>query len=482
MSTGAAALTDAEVGAPQARDESGVLQRRSAESFDAALDATEEYAQDGGIRYGVPTLQVRFADGTRSLELDYAGHEIIAETLVITLHDRYYPLDVRLHYRIAGDVIERFAVLHNDGDPVTVLRFDSATWVLPHRDGYRVSHVAGIWSAETQLQRRPLAIGETVFTSRRGITSHHANPWALIDDGSATEDHGEVWGIALAWSGSWRLTIQQTPFGRVSMSAGFGHDGVSWQLAPGEELATPVAAGLYRAGGFGDTSRGWHDYVRGHVLPEPAEVRPVLFNSWEATLFDIEAVQQAELAERAAVLGAELFVVDDGWFRDDDRAGLGDWKVKRRQFPDGLGPLADRVRELGMAFGIWVEPEMVNPDSDLCREHSDWVLHYPHRARSELRNQLVLNFARDDVREWAFGWLDRLVRDTGAEYVKWDMNRTFSEAGWPENLTDLAAAAAAGVSTSECSPVPTRCGRRTIPMPPIGCASSTGSPRSIRPR
>jgi alpha-galactosidase len=191
---------------------------------------------------------------------------------------------------------------------------------------------------------------------------------------------------------------------------------------------------MFSTGGFGGASRAWHSYVRRHVLQHPSEPRPVLFNSWEATFFDIDAGRQAELASRAAGLGVELFVVDDGWFRPykDDRAGLGDWRINPDVFPDGLGPLIEHVHGLGMAFGIWVEPEMVNPDSDLYRSRPDWVLHQPHRARSELRNQLVLNFGRDDVRSWAFDWLNRLVHGTGITFLKWDMNRTFSEAGWPE--------------------------------------------------
>lgn len=415
-----------------ARAEVGARQGEGA-GFDGTRDGTEEYAYDGGVRHGVPSLQVRFADGTRALELEYATHAIDGSSLVISLRDRHYPLDVSLHYRVVGDVIERHVVVRNRGAELTLLRFDSATWVVPQLDAYRVSHVTGMWGAETQLERVAVPVGEVVFTSRRGITSHQANPWAMVDDGSATEAAGAVWAVALAWSGSWRLTVQRTPLGRVSVSTGFGHDGVSWRLAPGEELTTPITAGLYTSEGFGAASRAWHEYARREVLPHPDELRPVLFNSWEATLFDISAAQQASLASAAAGLGVELFVVDDGWFRPgrDDRAGLGDWVVNRSLFPEGLAPLAAHVRQLGMDFGIWVEPEMVNPGSDLYRVHADWTLHYPNRARSELRHQLVLNFARDDVRTWAYVWLDALLRDTDAAFLKWDMNRVFTEAGWP---------------------------------------------------
>jgi alpha-galactosidase len=192
-----------------------------------------------------------------------------------------------------------------------------------------------------------------------------------------------------------------------------------------------VLAGLHSAHGFGAASRVWHDYIRRHVLPR-TDPRPVLYNSWEATAFGVSETGQAELAQRAARIGAELFVVDDGWFgiRDSDHAGLGDWHVDPRKFPNGLKPLVEEVRRLGMEFGIWVEPEMVNPDSDLYRAHPDWVISFPDRDRSEIRNQCMLNYARPDVRDWAFGWLDALVRDHGIAFLKWDHNRYVTEPGW----------------------------------------------------
>jgi alpha-galactosidase len=204
-------------------------------------------------------------------------------------------------------------------------------------------------------------------------------------------------------------------------------------LRPGERWRTPVFAGLYSAAGFGATSRQWHGYARAHVLPAPQEPRPVLYNSWEGTWFDVNEANQRELAAVAAELGVELFVLDDGWFgrRTSDRSGLGDWWSNPDRFPDGLGPLIAEVHRLGMGFGIWVEPEMVNPDSDLYRTHPDWVLHMPRRDRTEQRNQLVLNFARPDVAAWAHGWLDRLLADNEIDFVKWDMNRAFTEPGWP---------------------------------------------------
>lgn len=394
-------------------------------------------------------LQIRFADGVRDLELRWSGQSRSEDSdgalLIMEFTDRHYPLTVEAHFRVHADtdVMERHLLLRHTGDPaatdpVRVIRADSATWTLPLLEDYRLSQVHGRWGAETRLHRTGLPYGETLFTSRRGVTGHQSNPWAMVDDGTAGEEYGAVWSCALAWSGSWRLTARRLPTERVALSAGFGHDPVTWELEPGGELRTPVTAGAYTEGGFGAASRAWHHYLLTHVLPHPQETRPVLFNSWEATEFDVNLAGQSALAERAAELGVELFVVDDGWFgaRTHDAAGLGDWTPNAERFPDGLGPLIGRVHELGMRFGLWIEPEMVNPDSGLYRAHPDWVLHHPHRQRTEHRNQLVLNLARPDVAEWLHTTVDELVTKNPIDFLKWDMNRPFTEAGWPEAQRD----------------------------------------------
>ncbi|MFJ8107916.1 alpha-galactosidase [Streptomyces sp. NPDC096132] len=418
-------------------------------SFEDPADGTLDLDTAGAMRYAHAGVQVRFPDGVRDLEPRLLGYEQIdhpdgGSELVLRFADRRYPLTVDTHYRVrtTTDVIERHLVLRHTGTetdgPVTVVRADSATWVLPRLGEYRLSQVRGQWSAETRLHRTALPYGELMLTSRRGTTGHQANPWAMIDDGRTDEEHGAVWSCALAWSGSWRLTAQRLPTERVTLSAGFGHDPVTWELAPGQELTTPLCAGAYTEGGFGAASRLWHRHVLDQVLPHPDELRPVLYNSWEATEFDIEVTGQIALAEKAAKLGVELFVMDDGWFgaRTHDAAGLGDWTPNPERFPDGLGPLIDRVHELGMQFGLWVEPEMVNPDSDLYRARPDWVLHHPTRQRTEHRNQLVLNLARPDVAAWLHGRLDELVTKNEIDFLKWDMNRPFTEAGWPDAEAD----------------------------------------------
>ncbi|HEX4703810.1 MAG TPA: glycoside hydrolase family 36 N-terminal domain-containing protein, partial [Pseudonocardiaceae bacterium] len=280
-------------------------------SFETMPDP-DELAAAAGPRFGPPSLALRYADGTAAVEWTYVGYDLDGGHLTVRLADRHYPLAVKLHYRVHddSDVIERWTTVHNTGadDPITLVRLDSAAWTLPSRSDYRVSHVAGGWSSECQLHRTPVPVAETVFTSRRGITSHQANPWLMLDAGDADEDTGEVWSAALAWSGSWRITLHRDPTGRVGWTGGFGHDTTSWLLAPGESLDTPVFAGLYARNGFGETSRAWHDYTRAHVLRHPAEPRPVLYNSLEATAFDVSEQGQLALATTAADLGVELFV------------------------------------------------------------------------------------------------------------------------------------------------------------------------------
>ncbi|GLL08226.1 alpha-galactosidase [Dactylosporangium matsuzakiense] len=412
-------------------------------SFSRPAEIEELLPVDGGLRWGVPALQVT-VDRVRSLELRFVRVDPVceddADRLDITLEDRAFPIEVVLHTRVYtdSDVIARWVTLRHRATretAVKVSRLDSGSWFVPDAEDYRYRAVCGAWAEEGQLQQGRLPVGELTFTSRQGITGHHANPWIMIGGPDVGEEHGEVWSVALAWSGSWRMTTTRRPEGGTAVTAGFGHEGVRWTLPAGAELVTPMILGRYGADGFGGTSRGWHDHVRRRILPAGDEDRPVLYNSWEATGFEVTAPEQLSLARRAAALGAELFVVDDGWFgrRDDEHSSLGDWWPHRKRFPDGLRGLFDGVRALGMGAGLWVEPEAVSPDSDLYRVHPDWVLHLENRRRDRKRDQLVLNFARAEVRDWALEWLDRLVADLRLDYLKWDMNRPFTQAGWPDS-------------------------------------------------
>ncbi|WP_433086629.1 alpha-galactosidase [Dactylosporangium sp. CA-052675] len=401
-------------------------------SWESPLDGREEYPSDTGLRFTEPALALRFGDDGRAVRWVLARAEADRGHLRLRYRELTRPVRLTLHYRVVPghDVLERWAELDTDV-PVEVVRADSAAWCLPAREGARLSSLHGRWGADSRLERTDLPAGTVRLGSRRTTTSPMHNPWVALDDGTATETHGEVWTAALAWSGTWRVDVQRLPVGRVVVNAGAGHEPPVARLAAGGRYETPKSCGLYSGEGFGGASRAWHAYVRGEVLPHGDELRPVLYNSWEATGFLLDEANQMALAERAAALGCELFVMDDGWFgaRVADNAGLGDWLPNSARFPDGLGPLIARVHELGMAFGIWVEPEMVNPDSDLYRAHPDWVYASDGYPRHELRHQLVLDVGRAEVADWLHDWLDRLLTEHDIAFVKWDMNRPVTDPG-----------------------------------------------------
>ncbi|HEY1217420.1 MAG: alpha-galactosidase [Bryobacteraceae bacterium] len=413
---------------------------RELSSFDPRqMMENEEFPGWGGTRYYEPALKIVREDGDRDLVLEYVSHRIAQNDLEISLKDIRDPIEVTLHYRVYPEygIIRRSATVRNGtAHALTIESAQSAAWYMPAGTGYQLTYVNGRWAAETQLVREPIHEGMKVLESRKGHTSHGFNPWFAVDQGDATEESGRVWFGALAWSGNWRITVEQTPYRQVRVTGGFNSFDFAYPLKPGETLETPPFYGGFSAGGFGGASRLLHRFEREQILPggASARLRPVLYNSWEATEFDVNEAGQKALAGKAATLGVELFVMDDGWFsaRNNDRAGLGDWVVNPKKFPNGLKPLIDRVNGLGMDFGLWVEPEMVNADSDLYRSHPDWVIHFDGRPRSELRTQMVLNLARDDVREYIFGVLDKLATGYSIRYMKWDMNRPFSEPGWPE--------------------------------------------------
>jgi alpha-galactosidase len=413
-------------------------------SFDSRETMTnEEYPGWGGLRYNEPCVKVTLADGTRDLVLGYVSHEVRGDTLEIHTQDIRYALGVDLLYRVyprSGIVEKRSVIRNRTGQPVTVESAQSGVWYVPAGEGYRLSYLTGRWAGETQLRREPVEPGKKVLESRRGTTSHFLNPWFALDGGpgqsAADEEHGRVWFGAIGWSGNWKLVVEETPAQQVRVTGGFNDFDFGYLLKPGGSLETPAFYGGFTDRGFGEGSRILHAFEREEILPDRAapHPRPILYNSWEATTFNVNEAVQKQLADKAAKTGVELFVMDDGWFgqRNDDHAGLGDWTVNPRKFPNGLKGLIDYVNGLGMKFGLWVEPEMVNPNSDLYRAHPDWAMHFNDRPRSEARNQLILNVARDDVRDHIFAVLDKLVSENRIAFLKWDMNRNFGEPGWPE--------------------------------------------------
>lgn len=424
----------------RADDLPAAARRGDISSFDPRqMLENEEYPGWGGPRYFEPSLKIAREDGDRDLVLHYVSHQMRQNDLDILLKDIRDDIEVTLHYHVYPElgILRRGATIANKtAHPFTIESAQSGAWYLPAGEGYQLSYLSGRWAAEMQINREPIQEGAKVLESRKGHTSHNFNPWFAIDAGEAGEEHGRVWFGALAWSGNWRITVEQTPYRQVRVTGGFNSFDFSYPLKPGETLETPAFYGGFSDGGFGGASRLLHRFERDEIMPggAGARLRPVLYNSWEATTFHVNEDGQKQLATAAAKLGIELFVMDDGWFgkRNDDHAGLGDWVVNPQKFPHGLKPLIDHVNSLGMDFGLWVEPEMVNADSDLYRAHPDWVINFAGRPRSELRNQMILNLARADVKEYVFGFLDRLATDYNIRYFKWDMNRSFSEPGWPE--------------------------------------------------
>ena len=422
------------------QDPSPVPISEGGSGFELPIDASpHEFVGWGGGFYGVPNLKVSFPDGNRDLVLHYLSYTIREDTLTVKLKDIDRDVIVDLVYEMdpATGILARSAHIENrTKEPFTIEEAFAATWNLPSSSDYQLRYLTGRWASEFNLQEEALHPGKVVLESRRGSTGDEVNPWFAIERGAQPDqDTGDVWFGALAWSGSWQINIEQNAADRVRVTGGFTPFDFAYSLKPGQSLDTPKFYGGFSNAGIGGASRLLHRFELGSVVPQAPDrtLRPVLYNSWEATGFDVNEAGQEALAEKAASIGVERFVMDDGWFgkRKDDHAGLGDWYVNPQKFPNGLTPLIHKVHTLGMDFGLWVEPEMVNPDSDLYRAHPDWVLNFPGRPRTEGRNQLVLNLARPDVRAYVYGFLDKLLTENDIAFLKWDYNRNWSEPGWP---------------------------------------------------
>src|SRR6187402_1769103 len=409
-------------------------------SFDPPVTTTpHEYVGWGSALYVQPDLKITFPDGNRDLVLKYVSNKVSDGELAIVMKDISREVYVTLQYRMDPEtgILRHSAEIENrTGAPFTIEQVASGTWNLPRGTDYRLRYVTGRWAGEWHLQEQPVNGGMTVLESRRGTTGAQNNPWFMIDHAiTKDQDEGSVWFGALGWSGSWQIAIEQDAMQQVRVTGGPNAFDFSYLVKKGDRFQTPYFYGGYSSHGAGEASRLLHRFEVDNVLPHAPtpKLRPVLYNSWEATEFRVDEPGQVALAEKAATLGVERFVMDDGWFgqRKDDHAGLGDWYVNPQKFPHGLKPLIDKVHALGMEFGLWVEPEMVNPDSDLYRKHPDWVLNFPGRPQTEGRNQLVLNLARPDVHAYVLQWLDKLLTENDISFIKWDYNRNWAEPGWP---------------------------------------------------
>lgn len=395
-----------------------------------------EYAVWDAFDYDEPAMTPVFADGTRGARLVYHSHRINADELTVELRDRFYPLAVELHYRPIGglDLIARRAVIRNlGGEAITLERMFSATVYLPEKD-YRLTHFAGSWGAEYTRNQLPLRQNQIVLENHRTTcAAHQHTPFVALDSGSATETDGEVFYGTLCWSGDFKIIAERNFFGQVRINAGVNDCDARWTLTSDHPFESPEFVLGYTNRGFGGMSKTLYDWQFDFLCPQNKAhaPRPVIYNSWYPYEFAVNEENCMAMAEKAARIGAELFVIDDGWMpkRVNDHAGLGDWTPDPVRFPHGLAPIADACHRAGLLFGLWVEPEMVNPDSDLYRAHPDWVLCDRTRPLTEMRNQLTLNLALDEVRDWCIDWLDRLITDAKLDYLKWDMNRYVSERG-----------------------------------------------------
>ena len=405
--------------------------------------AKTEYIPYGGTCYRTPAFVAAYDDRCREAELTYRNFNVSFEdedtfTLEIILEDSRYGLEVSLFYRLreSTDIIERFVKIRNNSDKqITLNKVATAEFSFPSTAPYSSLNFNGSWGAEFYPESTTVRNGVLTYENRKGGSNHTHTP-AFILSHNATEKEGEVFFGALAWSGNYKVELSRDFAGITRAVIGINDFDFSYTLRPGEEFDTPSVYCGY-VNGFGEMSNQMHAYAVEHILPKSFNKAPlpVLYNSWEATGFDVSCESQQKLAEIAADIGCELFVMDDGWFgeRANDWAGLGDWYVNKEKFPDGLTPLIDKVKSLGMRFGLWFEPEMVNPDSDLYRTHPEWAYHYDTRDADLLRQQLVLNLTREDVKEYVFSVMDNMLCTYDISYIKWDMNRAYSQTG-AENL------------------------------------------------
>lgn len=402
--------------------------------------------------YRQPALDVTFADGSRATHMCYIGHRITpgkpdlpglpstyvedpaeADTLEVDLADSRTGLVATVRLTLFRDhaAFARSVTVRNDGTGAVTLRvLMSASLDLPDAGWERIS-LHGSWARERHVTRAPLTPGRYLTESLRGVSSLHSSPFLALVRPHTTESAGEAIGTSLLWSGDFLADVEVDQYATTRLRMGIHPDSFAWPLAPGASFTAPEAVVVHGTDGLGGMSDTFHRLyrtrlARGEWRDRP---RPVLINNWEGTYFDFDEERLVAIASVAAELGIELFVLDDGWFgrRDSDDRSLGDWVVDRRKLPNGLEGLAERIRALGLRFGLWIEPEMVSPDSDLYRAHPDWAVGVPGLAQTESRQQLVLDIGRHEVLDHVSAALIDVLASAPIDYVKWDMNRTMTE-------------------------------------------------------
>lgn len=411
----------------------------------------QEYPTWGTGDYRNAALLIQNADHSESCKLQYAGHTIKkgkynlsglpavyaeeneAETLEIYMEDCVSNLKVILLYGVVEqlDIITRSVIIENHGSENIIIEKAGSACLELLPGQYDLLSFCGRHTMERTVQRKRIGYGSSVFESRRGTSSHQYNPAFILADVNATEDCGNCYGIAFVYSGGFRFETEKDPYDQVRTVMSIQPEQFAYPLNPGERFVVPETIFSFSQNGFGALSHNYHNCINHHVIRRSFQkkMRPVLINSWEAAYFDFTGETMLELAKNAADVGIDLVVMDDGWFgkRDDDNSGLGDWEVNEEKLGCSLGTLIEKINELGVDFGIWIEPEMISEDSTLYRNHPDWVLQIPGRSPVRSRNQLVLDFSRKDVRDYIFASICKVLDQGNITYVKWDMNRSISD-------------------------------------------------------
>ncbi len=356
-----------------------------------------------------------------------------ADTLEVVLYDKAIDVEVRLFYVVFEeyDIIARSAVITNSsGADVTIDRAYSACLDLPKSE-YDMIYFTGCWGNEANPERIPLRRGGTAEAENVRGQSHQTNPFVIIAERSADETHGDAYGFSLVYSGNHSTAAKTAMYGDLRVLQGVAPFDFESTLAPGESFYTPQCVLCYSGEGFGALSREYHRVYLNNLMKSgyTHRDRPILINNWEATYFDFDEDRLISIAEQAKQLGIELFVLDDGWFgeRNDDHRSLGDWFVNSSKLPSGIKGLADRINAIGLKFGLWIEPEMINRDSELYRAHPDWCIRVEEREPIESRNQLVLDLTKNEVCEYIVTTINKVLSSGNIEYVKWDFNRQITD-------------------------------------------------------
>lgn len=416
----------------------------SAGAHDPLERVDEAYPQAGDGYIWEPALQVVHADGNTSTKLLFEGVTRTLEAgnrelLRIKLGDPAYAFTVTLCFQVHRDldVLEQWEeITHQEAGVVRVERMASGAMLLPATNLF-LMHFAGDWAGEMKPVSELLTPGTKVLDSKIGVRAHQfRNPsFVLSLDGQPEENRGRVLAGSLAWSGSFQCSFDHVG-SRIRAMAGVNPFASAYHLASGDTFTTPKMIWVWSGAGLGDMSRKLHRWARAFALRDGDQPRTVLLNNWEATGFDFDFARIVSLYNPAKAIGTELFLLDDGWFgnkhpRLSDNAGLGDWEPNRKRLPKGLAPLATEANQRGLQFGIWIEPEMVNPQSELFEKHPDWVIRQPKRELELQRNQLVLDLTRPEVQKFEWQVIQDILSVPGIAYAKWDCNRYLTQAGSP---------------------------------------------------